>query len=186
MSQQLRYIVDKLNSPPYNRHYNMVVFDSLGPLPLLQVLNDVLAEISPEHKIDLREEPPEQTAFRIFSLLRILKYKPETEEGGGLNAFRHGLLQGNKGTIYPLLQWLFEHSEELKKRAYLAKFLVKIDVPAEFLQEEAMVELNRTYLELVEQFKDLHKTVEQQRYIKTNTYMYTFSLATRLKYLYWF
>ena len=163
MSQQLRYIVDRLNAPPFSRHYNLVTFDSLESLSLLQVLNDVLAEISPEHKIDLREEPPEQTAFRIFSLLRILKYKPKADEGGGLNAFRHGLLQGEKGTIYPLLQWLLERSDELKKRAYLAKFLVRIDVPAEFLQEEVMVEMHATYQELVEQFKELHRTVEQQR-----------------------
>lgn len=163
MSQQLRYIVDQLNAPPFNRHYNLVTFDSLEPLPLLQVLNDVLGEISSEHKIDLREEPPDQTALRIFSLLRILKYKPKTDEGGGLNAFRHGLLEGEKGTIYPLLQWLLERLNELKKRAYLARFLVRIDVPAEFLQEEAALELHTTYQQLVEEFKELHKMVEQQR-----------------------
>ena len=165
MSQQLRYIVERLNAPPFIRTYNLVSFDSLDSLALLQILNDVLAEISPEHKKDLREEPPDQTALRLFSLLRILKYKPKADEGGGLNAFRHGLIQGEKVTVYPLLQWLLEHSEELKKRAYLAKFLVRIDVPAEFLQEEVMVEMNTTYQELVEQFKELHRTVEQQRYI---------------------
>ena len=165
MSQQLRYIVDELNAPPYNRHFNLVTFDSLDSLSLLQVLNDVLAEISPEHKIDLREEPPDQTALRIFSLLRLLKYKPKTDEGGGLNAFRHGLLQGEKGTVYPLLQWLLERSGELKKRAYLAKFLVRIDVPAEFLQEESAIEMHTVYQELMEQFKELHRTVEQQRYM---------------------
>ena len=164
MSQQLRYIVERLNAPPFSRRYNLVSFDSLEPLALLQVLNDVLAEISPEHKIDLREEPPDQTALRIFSLLRILKYRPKADEGGGLNAFRHGLLDGEKATIYPLLQWLLEKTSELKKRAYLAKFLVKIEVPAEFLQEEAAIEMHTTYQELVEQFKELHKTVEQQRF----------------------
>lgn len=164
MTQQLRYIVEQLNAPPFSRHYNLVSFDSLDSLALLQILNDVLADISPENKMDLREEPPDQTALRMFSLLRILKYKPKTDEGGGLNTFRHGLLQGEKGTIYPLLQWLLEHSKELKKRAYLAKFLVRIDVPAEFLQEEITVEMHTVYQELVEQFKELHRTVEQQRY----------------------
>ena len=164
MSQQLRYIVDQLNGPPFSRHYNLVTFDSLESLSLLQVLNDVLAEISPEHRINLREEAPDQTALRMFSLLRILKYKPKTDEGGGLNAFRQGLLQGEKGTIYPLLRWLLERSDELKKRAYLAKFLVRIDVPAEFLQEEAAIEMHTTYQGLVEEFKELHRVVEQQRY----------------------
>ena len=166
MSQQLRYIVDQLNAPPFSRRYNLVSFDSLESLSLLQVLNDVLAEISPEHKLDLREEPPDQTALRIFSLLRILKYKPKTDEGGGLNAFRHGLLNGDKATIYPLLQWLLERCKELKKRAYLAKFLVRIDVPAEFLQDEMAIEMHTVYQELVEQFKDLHRTLEQQKYTR--------------------
>lgn len=58
MNQQLRFIVDSLNKPPYGRRFNLVSFDSLDSLSLLQVLNDVLAEISPEHSIDLREEPP--------------------------------------------------------------------------------------------------------------------------------
>ena len=164
MSSQLRYIVERLNGPPFARRYNLVSFDSLDPQALLQVLNDVLAEISPEHKMDLREEPPDQTAFRIFSLLRVLKYKPKADEGGGLNAFRHGLLSGEKATVYPLLQWLLERTEELKKRAYLAKYLVKIDVPPEYLQEEGAVEMHDTYQELVDQFKELHRTVEQQRY----------------------
>lgn len=163
MSQQIRYIVDSLNQPPYSKRFNLVSFDSLDSFSLLQVLNDVLAEISPDHKIDLREEPPEQTAVRIFSLLRVLRYKPKTDEGGGLNAFRQGLLEGHKGTIYPLLQWLLERVPELKKRAYLARFLVKIDVPPEHLQDDAVSVVNQTYEEMVEQFKELHKTVEQQR-----------------------
>lgn len=99
----------------------------------------------------------------MFSLLRVLKYKPKADQGGGLNAFRQGLLQGEKSTVYPLLHWLLERTPELKKRAYLARFLVKIEVPAEHLQDDTVVEVNQTYEELVEQFKELHRTVEQQR-----------------------
>ena len=163
MSQQLRFIVDTLNQPPFSRKYNLVTFDSLDSFNLLQVLNDVLSEISPDHKIDLRGEPPDQTAIRIFSLLRVLKYKPKTDQGGGLNAFRQGLMQGDKPTIYPLLQWLLERLSELKKRAYLARFLGKIEVPSEFLQDEVMIEAKAIHDELLEQFKELHKTVQQQR-----------------------
>ena len=163
MSQQLRFIVEGLNQPPFSRRYNLVTFDSLDPFNLLQVLNDVLSEISPDHKIDLREEPPDQTAVRIFSLLRMLKYKPKSDQGGGLNAFRQGLMQGDKPAIYPLLQWLLERLPDLKKRAYLARFLGKIEVPSEFLQDEAVVEAVAIHDELLEQFKQLHKTVQQQR-----------------------
>ncbi len=163
MSQQVRFIVDKLNEPPFSRRFNLVSFDSLESFSLLQLLNDVLAEISPEHKIDLREEQPEQTAVRILTALRLFKYKPKTDEGGGFNAFRQGLLQGDKPTTYSLLQWLLERIPELKKRAYLVRFLVKIDVPPEFQDDDQIVELIVTHEDLLEQFKELHKTVEQQR-----------------------
>jgi intraflagellar transport protein 81 len=163
MSQQIRFIVDKLNEPPFSRKFNLVSFDALDSFNLLQALNDVLAEISPEHKIDLREEQPEQTAVRVLTLLRVLKYQPKSDQGGGLNTFRQGLLQGDKHTTYSLLQWLLERLPELKKRSYLAKFLIRIEVPAEFLQDEQIVELSSTHDELLERFKESHKTIEQQR-----------------------
>ena len=163
MTEQLRLIVDTLNQPPFSKQFNLVTFDSLNSLNLLQVLNDVLAEISPDHQMDLRQEPPEQTAVRILSLLHVLRYKPKSDQGGGLNAFRHGLLLGNKPTIYPLLQWLLEKLPELKKRAYLARYLVKIELLPDMLQDDIVAEANANHEELVEQFKELHHTVEQQK-----------------------
>lgn len=163
MSQQLRFIVDKLNGPPFSNKFNMVTFDALESFSLLQVLNDVLAEISPEHKIDLRQEQPDQTAVRIFSFLRVLKYSPKTDQGGGLNAFRQGLLQGDKSVTYALLHWLLERIPDLKKRSYLSKYLAKIDIPVEFQQDEQIVEATDMHDALMEQFKELHKIVEQQR-----------------------
>lgn len=163
MTEQLRLIVDTLNQPPFSKQFNLVTFDSLNSLNLLQVLNDVLAEISPDHQMDLRQEPPEQTAVRILSLLHVLRYKPKSDQGGGLNAFRHGLLLGNKPTIYPLLQWLLEKLPELKKRAYLARYLVKIELLPEMLQDDIVAEANANHEELVEQFKELHHTIEQQK-----------------------
>ena len=167
MSKQLRFIVDALNKAPYNKRFNLISFDSLDSLSLLQVLNDVLSEVSPDHKIDLREELPEQTAIRMLNLLRVLKYKPKTEDSGG-SSFRHSLIQADKGVIYPLLHWLLERMPELKKRAYLACFLMKVEVPPEHLQEEQVSEMYAVYQDLVEQFKDVHKTVEHQRSSKFN------------------
>lgn len=168
MSQQIRFIVDKLNEPPFTRRFNLVTFDAVETFSLLQLLNDVLAEISPEHKIDLRQEHPEQTAVRILTLLRVLKYKPKSDQGGGLNAFRQGLLQGDKQITYSLLQWLLERIPDLKKRAYVAKFMVRIDVAPEFQQDDQVAELISAHEELMEQFKELHMTSEQQRASKFN------------------
>ena len=50
-------------------------------------------------------------------------------------------MQGEKPVIYPILEWLLKNQDTLKKRAYLARYLVKVEVPAEFVAEEAIGEL---------------------------------------------
>lgn len=37
MSDQLKFIVNKLNGPPFNKNYNLISFDSISPEDLLQV-----------------------------------------------------------------------------------------------------------------------------------------------------
>lgn len=48
MSEQLKFIVQELNKEPFSKNYNLISFDSLEPLQLLQVLNDVLGVIDPK------------------------------------------------------------------------------------------------------------------------------------------
>jgi len=48
MSEQLKFIVAELNREPFSRSYNLIAFDSLDPLSLLQVLTDVLTEVDPK------------------------------------------------------------------------------------------------------------------------------------------
>lgn len=45
MRDQLKFIVQWLNKEPFNKNFNLISFDSLEPLSLLQILTDVLAEI---------------------------------------------------------------------------------------------------------------------------------------------
>ena len=48
MSEQLKYVVSELSKQPYNKSYNLISFDSLEPIQLLQILTDVLAEVDPK------------------------------------------------------------------------------------------------------------------------------------------
>lgn len=48
MSEQLKFIVEQLNREPFKRNFNLITFDSLEPMQLLQILNDVLSEIDPK------------------------------------------------------------------------------------------------------------------------------------------
>lgn len=56
--------------------------------------------------------------------------------------FRQGLVSGNKHVIYPILYWLLQRMDELKKRAYLAKYLVKLDIPAEILGDADIADIH--------------------------------------------
>lgn len=163
----MKYIVQELNKEPFNKSYNLISFDSLEPLQLLQVLNDVLAVIDPKQKVDIREEAADQTAVRLLQFLRVLKYKPP--ENVNMSEFRAGLVQGEKPVVFPILAWLLQRVPELQKRAYLAKFLVKIDVPAEIMGDEEVSSIYIQYEELMEQFKDLHKQSEHLKNSGFNT-----------------
>ncbi|XP_045130561.1 intraflagellar transport protein 81 homolog [Portunus trituberculatus] len=160
MSEEIKFIVGELNKPPYSRNYNLISFDSLNAESLLQVLNDVFAEIDSKNKLDIREEEPEQMAVRMLGMLRILKYRPPDE---AMNNFRQGLVSGDKHVIYPILMWLLQRMDELKKRAYLAKYLVKLDVPAEMLGDADVADVHVKYEELIDQFKSVHREYEALR-----------------------
>ncbi|XP_039905933.1 intraflagellar transport protein 81 homolog isoform X3 [Simochromis diagramma] len=112
--------------------------------------------------IDIREEMPEQTVKRICALLGMLKYKPPGNLSD-VSSFRQGLVTGSKPVIHPILHWLLQRVPELKKRAYLARFLVKLEVPADFLQDDIINDTYHQYEELVEGFKTYHKECEQLR-----------------------
>ncbi|MEE6503954.1 hypothetical protein FKM82_005026 [Ascaphus truei] len=160
MSNQLKFIVEKLNNEPFKKNYNLITFDSLEPMQLLQVLNDVLAEVDPKHSVDIREEMPDQTAKRMLNILGILKYRPPGNTGD-MSTFRQGLVVGSKPVIHPVLYWVLQRTSELKKRAYLSRFLVKLEVPTEFLQDDIVADTNKQYEELMDCFKTLHKECEQ-------------------------
>ncbi|XP_030625139.1 intraflagellar transport protein 81 homolog [Chanos chanos] len=160
MSEQLKFVVEQLNRDPFKKNLNLITFDSLEPIQLLQILNDVLAEIDPKQAIDIREEMPDQTAKRMFTMLGVLKYRPPGNVSE-MSSFRQGLVTGSKPVVHPILYWLLQRLPELKKRAYLARFLVKIDVPAEFLQDDVIADTYHQYEELVEGFKNYHKECEQ-------------------------
>lgn len=48
MSEQLKYIIQELSKEPFSKTYNLISFDSLEPLQLLQVLTDVMSVIDPK------------------------------------------------------------------------------------------------------------------------------------------
>jgi intraflagellar transport protein 81 len=50
-------------------------------------------------------------------------------------------VQGDKHVIYPVIEWLFKRMPELKDRAYLARYLVRVDIPADFMVDAQLADL---------------------------------------------
>lgn len=151
----VKFVVDHLNKPPFDKTFNVISFDSLTSEELFQIVSDVLQEISVQEKVDVHLEDFEHTVIRVMNTLLILKYKPLSDSKSHL--FKQNLIQGNKNTIYSLLEWLLSNFEELKKRMYLAKFLVKVDVPSDILGDSDIAVLYQQYAQLIEEFKKTHK-----------------------------
>ena len=102
----IKSIVDYLKGPPFHRSESLVDFSKKSPVELLQVVNDVFAEIDSQQKKDIREEQKEQTAIRMLEFVTVLGYRIEGDmsvecgrdiQGDGgrrrTNWFNHALIQ---------------------------------------------------------------------------------------------
>jgi len=138
---------------------SLVTFDEKSPTELLELLNDVLKNLSSEHDVDVRNEGIENTAMRIFRTFAILKFDYQ----GDPQQLQNSLQSGDRELFYPLLSHILSKLPDLRKRAYLAKFLTPIDVPEEMFADPDIMEKFQQYKDLQEQFKITHKETERIR-----------------------
>ena len=115
----LGFIVDRLNDEPFKMTLTMVQFDEKSPFELLEVVNEVMAHLSSQHRIDLRDETPEATATRMLDFMRVLNYRPphalEPQQA------KTALLHGEPAFIYPILTWMLQRLPELHALPQLAQ-----------------------------------------------------------------
>ncbi|KAI8852858.1 hypothetical protein BC829DRAFT_487295 [Chytridium lagenaria] len=189
----LKLVAERLSQPPFQRNYSAIQLHDDVPIHvLLQLVTDVAAFIDEGqpiplsgssnggpsamglgsiptmgnagmaagiHKVDIRNEDPEATAWRIGELLRILKYR-----GASDLALLRQRLQGDERLLFlDILTFLLRDTVMHKKRAYLATFLEVANVPAEFMQDDVILELSEQVSILQEQFKEVHKYVDGLR-----------------------
>merc|ERR1719181_310183 len=95
----------------------------------------------------------------MLDFLRILNYKHELEP----QQAKAALLHGDPAMIYPILTWMLQRMAELQKRAYLAQFLVNVEVPDHMFADEEVVEVYQNYKDLQEEFKEVHKTSDKYK-----------------------
>lgn len=96
--------------------------------------------------------------------------------------FKSAISAGDRGAIYPVLEFLLAKFSALQKRTYLSKFLMTVDIPQDILFDEggcvappcvvglcplahcpfaAVQEMSKKLKELQEEFKETHKTADK-------------------------
>jgi intraflagellar transport protein 81 len=159
----IQVIVDALNAPPFNKDLSLVLFDEKTPFELLQVLNEVMAHLDKRHDIEIRDEPQEETGSRMIEFIRLLKFPGLPNSAEQQDQFALSILQGNRNAIYPVLHYMLSKLPQLEKRAYLAKYLVNIEVPQQFMLNSDVSNVYNQYKSLRSEFAETHKTVDRLR-----------------------
>ncbi|KAL7554039.1 hypothetical protein ACHAWF_017406 [Thalassiosira exigua] len=160
---RLQFIVGRLAEEPFGIVVRAVDFDEKSPDELLQILNDVLATLSPKIKADVRVSPRDDVVDQMLQFL--LLHKCDCIPSGpseGFDDWVDGMRNGKKPTIYQLLQWVLREYEQLKKRVYLSQYLMPIDIPSEYFTPTNgnLEELSEALKELQAEFIEAHKHYE--------------------------
>ncbi|KAH0949504.1 hypothetical protein HN011_006650 [Eciton burchellii] len=155
MSENVKFIVTEINKL-LGRNYNLIGFNALSAEDLLQILCNVLMKIQQQDDTNARLDSAEEISIYILTTLRILNYQPDVDP----ITFRQGLVQGVIEIIHPILTWLLTHIDIVQKRAYLSRFLVKIEISPEYLGDSEISLLYEQYLSLLDRFKTVHKERE--------------------------
>ena len=157
----LRHIVSGLQGDPFRRDVTSVTLDHLNEQQRLQLLSDIICEIEgtkPNEGPDIHYEQQEATIERITKSLNNFNFDPEQIGVVDKTEFFSRLVSGDPYLIFKTLEYLVcGNVDLLKKRAYLAKFLVKIDIPQEFVGERDVSDVFMKYEAMIERFAETHK-----------------------------
>ncbi|CAG7729054.1 unnamed protein product [Allacma fusca] len=157
-TQTAKYLTHELRKEPFRKDFNLASFDCMSRDELLQIFNDVLAQLDPNQHVQIVHEEPLETTDRILEFLRVLKHKASIDDP---SKFREAIQNGQADVILPTMAWILERKDTLKTRAYLSNFLVEIEIPFECLSDDEISETRQKYLNLIEEFKNIHKQYEK-------------------------
>lgn len=75
--------------------------------------------------------------------------------------FKRALVAGDRNVVYPILHHVLSKFRALQKRAYVARFLVNVAVPDEFMHDEVVADVFQHLKERQEEFVEVHKRVDR-------------------------
>eukprot|EP00607_Mallomonas_marina_P005930 CAMPEP_0182425364 /NCGR_PEP_ID=MMETSP1167-20130531/11775_1 /TAXON_ID=2988 /ORGANISM="Mallomonas Sp, Strain CCMP3275" /LENGTH=679 /DNA_ID=CAMNT_0024606011 /DNA_START=12 /DNA_END=2051 /DNA_ORIENTATION=- len=158
--EKIQFIVERLNQPPFNKGISTLTeLDSKSSLELIQILCEIIIEIDPEQE-PLNRENTENRVYHVLNFLSMMKFNiPE----GQFDEFRDMMLAGDKDVLHDVMFWCLQRFDHLQKRAYLGKYLMPVDIPAEYLNDERVVESMDYLKEMQANFKEIHRSYDQMQ-----------------------
>ena len=155
-SEDIKEIVLLLNEPPFKENITLVGLEELNTFELGNLVFKIFKYFDPDINIDPKSTPPQEIIFQVTEFLKILSYESDFNSD-----WEQGLLNGDRKVIYPIYYFLLKNLTALKKRSYLAKFLVPLDIPEEFAGDPELKKLNEQMKELQAEFQISHEEFEQ-------------------------
>jgi len=160
MAERIGFIVERLNMSPFHKGFGtMSEFDSKTSLELLEILCEVVTSIDPELE-SINRDPTEERVRRIIQFLLVMKFNITDDQ---MDDFYALLMSGDKDILHTILHWCLQRFDHLQKRAYLAKYLMPVDVPPDFQGEALILDLVSRLRDMQGEFKEVHKVFDQVR-----------------------
>lgn len=110
-----------LNEPPFQENITLVGLDELSTFELGDLVFKIFKHLNSDINLNAKQTPPADIIYQVSEFLRILSYECEFS-----SEWENGLLNGDRKVIYPIYYFLLKNLAALRKKAYLAKFLVPI------------------------------------------------------------
>lgn len=140
-----------------NLSFTLFHFSEISGRELLDLFNNVIHAISNDQPEKIGTEQIEATVERMSEFLRVLKYEfPCQPEEWDVR-----LTNADKALIHPSMLFLLRDFDEMKRRAYLAKYMEEVQIPEEIRVDPTVAELLSQHRELREQFEQIHNEYEE-------------------------
>jgi intraflagellar transport protein 81 len=84
-TEELQFVADRLSKSPFSKQLSVFqLHDQLTGFDLIQLVHEIFLYIDQQnptsvHRIDLRNEPPEETVYRFGEFLKTLKFRLQDE-----------------------------------------------------------------------------------------------------------
>ncbi|KAK8894586.1 Intraflagellar transport protein 81 [Tritrichomonas musculus] len=140
-----------------NMNFTLFQFSELSGRDLLDLFESVIHAVDDTQPEKIGTEKIEATVERTSEFLRVLKYDFPVEP----EEWDVRLGRADKDLIHPAMLFLLRDFEEMKRRAYLARYTEEVPIPEEIKVDPTVTELLTQHRELREQFEQVHTEYEE-------------------------